>query len=181
MAPPLSQQRAAVALDVRGFRQSKALCGPACLKIVLAYFGKHVSEKVIARLCHTCARTGTTGSNLVKGARRLGLAAMIIDQAKFATIEKWLARGVPVIADWMSVLPRPKDQASMACGHYSVIYAINKTHVHLQDPALGKKRRIGRQDFLNVWFDFKHVYPRNKNDLIVRRLIVAAPPEYFKR
>jgi ABC-type bacteriocin/lantibiotic exporter with double-glycine peptidase domain len=178
-SPPPSKPRAAIALDIGGFKQSKARCGPACLKIVLGYFGKRVSEKAIARLCRTSVRTGTTGSNLVRGAKRLGLVATVVDRASFSTIEKWLARGVPVIVDWMSVLHWQGGRSPMACGHYSVVYAIDKTHVHLQDPAIGRERRIARKDFLNVWFDFKHLFPRKHEDLIIRRLIIAAPPDYF--
>src|SRR3954469_17383894 len=84
-------------LKTRNFRQSRGMFGPACLRMVLAYFGVDMSEMLIARACNASPASGTTGTNLAKGAQRLGLKAQIIDRASFATIEKWLRRGVPVI------------------------------------------------------------------------------------
>jgi hypothetical protein len=80
----------------------------------------------------------------------------------------------------MSVLPVGGSRAQWACGHYSVVYGINKTHLWLQDPAVGRGRRLLRRHFLNVWFDFKRAVPREQDDLIIRRLIVAAPVEYLE-
>jgi ABC-type bacteriocin/lantibiotic exporter with double-glycine peptidase domain len=51
------------------------MCGPACLKIVFAYFGRQVSEKQIAKACRSSSRSGTTGTNLVKGAKKFGFGA----------------------------------------------------------------------------------------------------------
>ena len=169
----------AISLPVRPFKQGRALCGPACLKMILAYFGHRMSEKSIAKLCRTSTTTGTTGPNLVRAARRLGLGAAIVDGATFSTIERWLARGIPVIVDWMSVLRVRGSREHWACGHYSVVYGINKAHLWLQDPAIGRARRMSRHHFVNVWFDFKRVRPRQPDDLIIRRLIIAAPSEYL--
>lgn len=164
-------------LKTAAFKQSRALCGPASLKIVLGYFGTEVSERRIARLCRSSSVGGTTGTNLVKGAHQLGFAAQIIDGADFKVVEKWLRRGVPVIVDWMSTAAGPQDRTPMACGHYSVVCGLDKQAITIQDPAIGRRRRISRRSFLNVWFDFKHVLPRKKDDLIIRRLIVITPGE----
>jgi predicted double-glycine peptidase len=63
----------------------------------------------------------------------------------------------------------------MACGHYSVVYGIDKDCIILADPAFGCKRRLARQAFLNVWFDFKQIVPRRNDDLVIRRVIVVVP------
>lgn len=85
------------------------MCGPACLRIVFAYFGNHVSERQIAKACRTSSHNGTTGTNLVKGAKRFGFNAEVIDDANFRTIAKWLRREVPIIVDWMSTAsPGPR-------------------------------------------------------------------------
>jgi ABC-type bacteriocin/lantibiotic exporter with double-glycine peptidase domain len=170
----------AMRLRVQPFKQSRAMCGPACLKMILAYFGGRATEKSIADLCRTSPVSGTTGLNLVRAAQRLGLDSRIIDRASFSTIECWLGHGVPVIVDWMSVLRVGDSRTQWACGHYSVVYGINKTHLWLQDPAIGRGRKMLRRNFLNVWFDFKRVLPRRPDDLIIRRLIIAAPPGYLE-
>jgi ABC-type bacteriocin/lantibiotic exporter with double-glycine peptidase domain len=151
------------------------MCGPACLKIVFAYFGRHVSEKEIAKACRTSPKSGTTGTNLVKGARRFGFDAELVDHSNFRTIAKWLRRGVPVIVDWTSTVSSG-PRAPMAGGHYSVVCGLGKRHIVLQDPAVGRRRRLSRTSFQSVWFDFKYVFPKSADDLIIRRLLLVTPP-----
>jgi ABC-type bacteriocin/lantibiotic exporter with double-glycine peptidase domain len=149
------------------------------LKIVLAYFGKQVSEKLIAKACRASRRSGTSGTNLVNGAKRFGFRAEFLDHSDLRTIEKWLRRGVPVIVDWMSTVAA--RGTATACGHYSVVCGLDKHHILLQDPGIGRRRRLSRRNFLNVWFDFKRVFPKGRDDLIIRRSIVVAPQEFSNR
>ena len=151
------------------------MCGPACLKIVFAYFGRHLSEQKIAKACRSSVRSGTTGPNMVRGAKQFGFDAKVFDRSNFRTIAKWLRRGVPVIVDWMSTVRNPGDGQPMACGHYSVVCGLEKSHIVLQDPGIGGRRRISRDAFLNVWFDFKDMFPKDASDLIIKRLIIVAP------
>ena len=150
------------------------MCGPASLRIVCAYFGTALPETTIARACRSSSLTGTTGTNLVSGALRLGFAGQIVDDATFRHIEVWLRRKIPPIVDWMSAIASPPSRSPMACGHYSVVCGLDRKHIFLQDPAIGRRRRLTRRDFLNLWFDFQQVRPR-REDLIVRRLIVVRP------
>jgi ABC-type bacteriocin/lantibiotic exporter with double-glycine peptidase domain len=151
------------------------MCGPACLKIVFAYFGRQVSEKQIATACRSSPRSGTTGTNLVRGAKQFGFEAKVLDRSNFRTIGKWLRRGVPVIVDWMSTVTTVDDRRPTARGHYSVVCGLDKNHILLQDPGIGGRRRISREAFLNVWFDFKNMFPKEAGDLIIKRLIIVAP------
>ena len=150
------------------------MCGPASLRIVFAYFGTATPEKVIARACRSTDAAGTTGANLARGARRLGFAARIVDGADLRMVERWLARGIPVIVDWMSAIARRPTRATLPCGHYSVVCGLDRAHIFLQDPAIGRRRRLARRDFLNLWYDFVGVRPRRR-DFILRRLIVVRP------
>jgi ABC-type bacteriocin/lantibiotic exporter with double-glycine peptidase domain len=168
--------RTNIQLATASFRQRRAMCGPACLRIVFTYFGKHVPEKQIAQACRTSLSSGTTGKNLVNGARRFGFHAEVIDHSNFRTIAKWLRRGVPVIVNWMSTISKGKRQAPMAVGHYSVVCGLGKEHIVLQDPAFGERRRLSRRAFQSVWFDFKCICPRTVDDLIIRRVLLIAPP-----
>src|SRR3954470_15117920 len=122
------------------FRQSRAMCGPACLKIVLAYFGSPISEKRLSEASRASRTSGATGANLARGARRFGFDASLIDQASFHLIQSWLSKGVPVIVDWMSTVTSHPTRTSMACGHYSVVRGLDRKHIFLQDPAVGRRR-----------------------------------------
>jgi ABC-type bacteriocin/lantibiotic exporter with double-glycine peptidase domain len=165
-----------LALKTRRFRQSEARCGPAALKIVAKYFGIELPEAQLARICRTSSISGTTGINLVTTARKLGLAARIVDGANFKMIEAWLRKGVPVIVDWMSTGHREAGASRVARGHYSVVCGLTSKEIILEDPAIGRKRRLPRNAFMSVWYDFKHLFPKKTDDLIIRRMVVVAPP-----
>jgi ABC-type bacteriocin/lantibiotic exporter with double-glycine peptidase domain len=171
---PVAPQGRRRALDTRHYRQSHAMCGPASLRIVLAYFGRPLRENVVAGACRSSDKTGTTGVNLVRAAHRLGFAASIVDGANLRTIQRWLDRDVPVIVDWMSAIARHPCRAMMPCGHYSVVCGLDRGHILLQDPAIGRRRRMTRRNFLDLWFDFIRVRP-SRRDLVLRRLIVVRP------
>jgi ABC-type bacteriocin/lantibiotic exporter with double-glycine peptidase domain len=148
-------------VDTSNFKQSRAMCGPACMKIVLSYFGVHVSEKQMAKVSRASPMSWTKGTNLVTAANRFGFRGEIIDNCNFRIIEKWLRLGVPVIVDWMSTVASGPGRSEMACGHYSVVCGLNKHCIVLQDPGIGRRRHISRQRFLRVWFDFNRVSPKD--------------------
>jgi ABC-type bacteriocin/lantibiotic exporter with double-glycine peptidase domain len=163
-------------LRTRSFKQSKMMCGPASLKVVAMYFGIRKSERELARLCKANTTIGTLGKDLAAAARAIGFNATIIDKSDFKTIQYWLNKDVPVIVDWMSPgQSRPVNKSKMAGGHYSVVVGLTPTHIVLEDPGIGQKRKIERKKFLSVWFDFDYEYMKKKSDLILRRLIVVQP------
>lgn len=167
-----------IALETRRFRQVKARCGPAALKIVAGYFGVDVSEAGVAALCRVSRISGTTGDNLVAAARKLGFASQIVDGANFRMIAKWLRKGVPVIVDWMSIGYR--DKARVATGHYSVVSGLTPDQIIIEDPAVGRKRRLQRRLFMSLWYDFKYLMPRKSDDLVMRRMVIVAPEHILK-
>jgi ABC-type bacteriocin/lantibiotic exporter with double-glycine peptidase domain len=169
-----------LALKTKRFRQSEARCGPAALKIVAQYFGMELPEAELARICRTSSVSGTTGINLVTAARKLGFAARIVDGASFKTIAAWLCRGVPVIVDWMSTGHSEAGASRVARGHYSVVCGLTSKEIILEDPAIGRKRRLPRNAFMSVWYDFKHLFPKKNDDLVIRRMVVVAPPALLK-
>ncbi|MCX6765192.1 MAG: hypothetical protein NT148_01485, partial [Candidatus Nealsonbacteria bacterium] len=58
-----------------------------------------------------------------------------------------------------------------ADGHYSVVIGLDDKFIYLQDPEIGRMRKIKRYDFMRVWFDFKGDYIK-PNELIIRQIIV---------
>ena len=136
---------ATVSLKTTNFKQSPAMCGPACLKIVASYFGIDIGERRLIRACKSSKISGTTGRNLVNAARGLGFHAEIIDSADFRTIGQWLRRGVPVIVDWMSTSEDLRTGQHIVGGHYSVVCGLSQRNIILEDPAMGRRRTIPRQ------------------------------------
>lgn len=153
-----------------------AMCGPAALKIVLDYFDTPMTEKELAKLCGTKKGFGTTGKQMVAAAKLLGFKAIEKRNASFKDIERCLRRGVPPIVNWFTPGRwEAVKKGAVPDGHNSVVCGLTRTHIVLEDPELGTRRRIEKKEFMRVWFDFDVDVPKKQSDLIIRRLIIIEP------
>lgn len=161
-------------LDVKPFQETlKAdMCGPASLKILLSYYGVDKEEKELAKLCGTKKGLGTDDQGIKKAAESLGFKVKIKNNSNFKEIEKWLERKVPVIVSWFTRGRADYTDADVPDGHYSVVCGLDEKNIYLQDPEIGKIRRIPKEDFLKVWFDFPGQYIKPE-ELILRQIIVV--------
>ena len=164
-------------LDVRSFQETlnSGMCGPASLKMVLSYFRVEKTEKELAELCQTDADLGTDVASLKRAAESLGFNVDIKNQSTFDDIQEWLNKKVPVIANWFSKGRSDYDESSVADGHYSPVVGLDEQYIYLQDPEIGGLRKIVRDDFLRVWFDFTGSYIRSLDEVILRPLIAIYP------
>ncbi|CAN5691290.1 hypothetical protein BH11PAT2_BH11PAT2_04550 [soil metagenome] len=151
----------------------KGMCGPASLKIVLAYFDIEKTEAELAQLVGV-TDSGSTAEGIVSAAKALGLSAKAINESSFEDIQEWLERQVPVIVNWFTRGRSDYSDSEVADGHYSVVAGLNETHIYLQDPEIGSLRTLARDDFMRVWFDFEGDTIR-PDELIVRQIIVIQP------
>lgn len=149
-------------LKVKPYEQKKSgFCGPASLKMVLDFYGIKKSEKVLAQMCEATVRHGMEAEGFKKAANKLGFKTLIKDFSDFSDINFYLKKKIPLIVDWFW-----KDD-----GHYSVIVGLDKKYVYLADPEIGRIRKIQRDIFKRVWFDFPGSYLKSRNQIIIRRLI----------
>ncbi|MDP1994299.1 MAG: C39 family peptidase, partial [Ignavibacteria bacterium] len=148
----------------------KDMCGPASLKIVLNYYDIDKTEKELANMAGWKKGLGIDDKGIKKAAEKLGFKVAIKNNSSFKDIEKWLKGGVPVIVDWFTKGRNDYLESETADGHYSVVVGLDNNFIYLQDPEIGKLRKIKREDFMRVWFDFKgeHIKP---NELIIRQII----------
>ena len=162
-------------LDVQPFQetQNAGMCGPASLKIVLGFFGVEKSEQELARLCKTDPDLGTDDRSIKAAAEELGFQVEIKDKSSFEDIEEYLSKGIPVIVNWFSSGICTQSLSVVPDGHYSVVSGIDDTHITLQDPEIGRERRIAKNDFLRVWFDFRGAII-GPNELIIRQIIAIS-------
>ena len=164
-------------LDVKPFQETlhAGMCGPASLKIVLGYYGLEKTEQELAELSGATSELGTDDQGITKAAESLGFKTLIKNEADFNDIADWLKKGVPVIVNWFTRGRADYDDSSVADGHYSVIVGLDDEFICLQDPEIGGMRKITRDYFLKVWFDFagKHI---RADELIIRQLIAIYRP-----
>lgn len=107
------------------FRQLESIdCGPTCIRIISAYYGKNYSLKYIKELC-SITRSGVSILDIIDCCQKIGLYAL---SAK-VTYQEISDMPLPAIVYWRQE-------------HFVVIYKISvkKGHkyFHLIDPAFGK-------------------------------------------
>lgn len=162
-----------ILLKVKSFQETlhADMCGPASLKIVLGYYGVNKTEKELAEMAGLKNGLGRDEKRIKKTAEKLGFKVVIKNNSNFKDIEKWLSKGVPVIVNWFTRGRNDYPESETADGHYSVVCGLDDKFIYLQDPEIGKIRKVKRDDFMRVWFDFKGEYLK-LNELIVRQIIV---------
>ena len=161
-----------ILLDVKPFQETlnADMCGPASLKIVLEYYGVNKSEDELAQLCKFKKGLGVDDRGIKTAAEKLGLRVVIKNNSSFKDIEKWFKKEVPVIVDWFTRGRNDYPESETADGHYSVVAGLDNKFIYLQDPEIGRIRKIKKDDFMRVWFDFKGEYLK-PNELIIRQII----------
>jgi ABC-type bacteriocin/lantibiotic exporter with double-glycine peptidase domain len=160
-------------IKLRPFQETlyASMCGLASLKIVLNYYGIEKSEKELAKLCKVDKDLGVDDKDIKRVAEQLGFKVVIKNNSTFKDIEKWLDKEVPVIVNWFTKGRQEYSESEVADGHYSVVTGLDDKYIYIQDPEIGKIRKLKRSDFMHVWFDFEGSYIK-PSELIIRQIIV---------
>ncbi len=137
-------------------------CGPACLAIIVSFYGRKVSIDRLRKLCYA-TREGTSLLGIGDAAEKLGL------------------RTVGVKLFWEQL----RDQAPLPCivhwnqNHFIVVYKITKKkdkwYVYVSDPAAGLLKYT-REQFLRSWLEIRG--KNGKSDLGVALLVEPTPTFY---
>ena len=164
-------------LSVQPFQETlhAGMCGPASLKMVLAYYGVEKSEADLAELCGTDPHLGTDDISIKRAAGSLGFNVEIHNNSAFEDIRKWLDKEIPVIVNCFTRGRIDYGITEVPDGHLSVVVGLDDKNIYLQDPEIGALRKVSRNDFMKVWFDFKGEYINSWDDLIIRQLIAIYP------
>lgn len=159
-------------LNVEPFQETlnASMCGPASLKIVLKYYGFDKSEDELAKLCNVDSEIGINDKSIKRVAENLGFKVEIKNNSSFEDIKNWLDKKVPVIVDWFTRGRADYTDEDIADGHYSVVCGLDDEYIYFQDPEIGKIRKLDKEDFMSVWFDFKGKYIK-PDELIIRQII----------
>lgn len=162
-------------LPVKPFQETlnKGYCGPASLKMVLDYYGVNKTEEELAKLSNATTDLGTNDQSLKEAAEILGFKVEIKNNSTFEDIENYLSRKIPVIVDWLTRGRSDYSESEVADGHYSVVVGLDEEFIYLQDPEIGKLRKIKRKDFMRVWFDFTGEYIKSWEEIIIRQIIAV--------
>lgn len=109
-------------------------CGPVCLKIITAYYGKTFPLSHFRKLC-SIGKQGTTMANMIVASKALGFKTLAAELPYPQLLNKV---ALPCILHW------EKE-------HYVVLYRISDKYAWLSDPAMSGKLKIKIKDFLHSW------------------------------
>jgi predicted double-glycine peptidase len=155
-----------------------AYCGPACLQVVLDYFGIKTTQRDLAKSAGMTIKSGTPNPGMARVMKKYGFGVFIKENTTtFEDLYRYVVhKKIPVIVDWFSAYEHPAN------GHYSVVVDINKTYISLLDSTIGGIRKIPIKEFRQLWFDFNGDVALDK--LPIRtyfRWMMAAEPKKRKR
>ena len=78
---------------------------------------------------------------------------------------------VPVIVNWFTRGRIDYPESDVPDGHLSVVVGLDEEFIYLQDPEIGKIRKLARDDFMKVWFDFTGEKINSWDEMIIRQLV----------
>lgn len=111
-------------------------CGPTCIQMVAAYYGKKYPLSLLKARCHV-TRIGVSVQDVVSGCKAVGLHAVPVQ----ITQEEIQRMPLPAILYWQQE-------------HFVVLYRIKKKKkgniYFISDPAYGRIR-LNEADFLTAW------------------------------
>ena len=139
-----------VLLPVPHFEQSRdGNCLPACVQMVLAFWGDEQTEADLVKLLGT-KRYGTP----IRNAQRLRQEGyeVIVGSLTRASLESYLASGQPIISRiWTAML----DHWDAITSHVVVVVGYDESSVFLNDPAFSSAPQPVVWDaFLAAWAEF---------------------------
>jgi ABC-type bacteriocin/lantibiotic exporter with double-glycine peptidase domain len=157
-------------LKLKPFKQSYGMCGAACIKMIMDYYGIKHSENYWAKLIANKIDKKTGKINIFYGssedkmlstAKSLGFNKNVFKQlSTIKEIKKYIKKNIPVIVNWFS-----KEEG----GHFSVVVGFEKDKILLADPHFGAIKKHNLEEFEDRWFDF--VGPPSKDNLIAREIV----------
>jgi ABC-type bacteriocin/lantibiotic exporter with double-glycine peptidase domain len=136
-------------------------CGPAAVRMVLAYFGIHTTEHELMRALGTHHENGTSNERIIEEFETRGLHCMHRMHATLDDVRAALAAQLPVLVNYIN--PRSNH------GHFAVVVAASNTHIILNDPKNGAGFQLHHEEFERLWVDQDGTLPQ--------WMLVAAPEE----
>ena len=121
-------------------------CAIACLRMVAEHYGVTVSEPQLASLCGTTA-DGTTPTELVSGARKIGLSAAVA-YGDMPLLQTAISQQQPVIV-FLGIMGSPPSSSLSI--HAVAVSDLDGERVTVIDPADGLVRTCDRASFLADW------------------------------
>lgn len=130
-------------------------CGPTCLRMVAAFYGKHYSLEGLREKTFI-TREGVSMLGISEAAEKIGFRSICVQVG----YEKLQEAPLPCIIHWNQQ-------------HFVVVYKLNDRHVWVADPGAGKLKYT-KEEFCNCWLSSR----KNEEDTGVA-LLLEPTPEFY--
>ena len=130
-------------------------CGPTCLRMVAAFYGKRYSLEGL-REKSFITREGVSMLGISEAAEKIGFRSICVQVG----YEKLQEAPLPCIIHWNQQ-------------HFVVVYKLNDKHVWVADPGAGKLKYT-KEEFCNCWLSSR----KNEEDTGVA-LLLEPTPEFY--
>lgn len=130
-------------------------CGPTCLRMVAAYYGKRYSLEGLKEKSFI-TREGVSMLGISEAAEKIGFRSICVQVG----YEKLQEAPLPCIIHWNQQ-------------HFVVVYKLNDKHVWVADPGAGKLKYT-KEEFCNCWLSSR----KNEEDTGVA-LLLEPTPEFY--
>jgi len=143
-------------LNIPYFRQEKnTTCGVACLRMVMAFYGKDIKEFELEEACER-GWLGNTCGELVQCVQKYGFEAEEIENITTDYVKTILRKNHPIIA---LLDPAILYGGIEGFGHFVVITGLEDDKICYNDPDMDKEITKNITDFFKAWnkFSFKGV------------------------
>ena len=107
-------------------------CGPTCIQMITAYYGKKIPLLQIKNICGI-SRIGVTTLDIIECLKTLGFKSVAVS----ISISELQRMPLPAILHWR------KD-------HYVVLYKVANNEYYIADPSYGKIK-LTEKDFIQSW------------------------------
>jgi len=140
-------------MKVPVFRQEQPhTCLPACIRMVLAHWGRTHTEAELVKACNCVPIWGTLPMDAVTGVESLGYRALWFENASLERLIALLDHEWPVIV-FVRAADLPHGRAGL---HAVVVSGFESGDVLCVDPALGDEVRFDLNRFLRAWSALGH-------------------------
>ena len=111
-------------------------CGPACLQMIAAYYGKDIPLSILKEYTQV-TRLGTSARDIIVGCKKIGMESHVVRVKK----NELTNMPLPAILFWRQ-------------SHYVVLYKVSKgkkeNRYYIADPDFGKAQ-LSEVDFFKEW------------------------------
>ncbi|MCZ7401173.1 MAG: C39 family peptidase [Candidatus Methanoperedens sp.] len=124
-------------------------CGPACMRMILAFLGIIKTEEEITEVCDT-TELGTTPTQISQAFEILGIKASSVKNTNIEELKNEIKEGRPVIA---LIDPSSINGGISGFGHFIVIVGIKDEEIEYHDPdePEGKNLKCDFEAFIRAW------------------------------